>query len=49
MPKTERIDNMEHKDTAGTSTADLPPKEPLTDEQEEQIQDFFESRFIKTL
>ena len=49
IPKNRKEDNMEHKATAGKSTADLPKKAPLTDEQEEQIQDFFESRFIKTL
>ncbi|MGN1132961.1 MAG: hypothetical protein ACI4RN_00750 [Oscillospiraceae bacterium] len=40
---------MELKDTADTSTADLPQKGPLIDEQEKQIQDFFESRFVKVL
>lgn len=32
-----------------TATADMPQKEPLTEEQEKQIQDFIESRFIKVL
>ena len=32
-----------------TSTADLPQKEHLTEEQEKQIQDFIENRFNKVL
>ena len=32
-----------------TSTAYLPQEEPLTEEQEKQIQDFIENRFIKVL